>query len=86
MTICIAEIDADEIVLEDVVVEHVLGSFAEVDDPLRRCGAGRIAEGYNFAKSKVAQVAWLSRPIARQMREVMERASRGVFAFHERRS
>ena len=29
-----AEIDADQIVLEDVVVEHVFGGFAEVDDPL----------------------------------------------------
>ena len=30
----LAEIDADQVVLEDVVVEHVLGGFAEVDDPL----------------------------------------------------
>ncbi len=29
-----AEIDADQVVLEDVVVEHVLGGFAEVYDPL----------------------------------------------------
>ena len=30
----LAEVDADQVVLEDVVVEHVLGRFAEVDDPL----------------------------------------------------
>ena len=30
-----AEIHADQVVLEDVVVEHVFGGFAEVDDPLR---------------------------------------------------
>ena len=30
----LAEIDADQVVLEDVVVEHVLGRFAEIDDPL----------------------------------------------------
>src|SRR5579862_6256660 len=28
-----AEIDADQVVLEDVVVEHILGGFAEIDDP-----------------------------------------------------
>ena len=32
----LAEIDADEIVLENIVVEHVLGRFAEIDDPLRQ--------------------------------------------------
>src|SRR3984893_16048493 len=31
----LAEIDPHEIVLEDVVVEHVLGGFAKVGDPLR---------------------------------------------------
>ena len=29
----LAEVDADQVVLEDVVVEHVLGGFAQVDDP-----------------------------------------------------
>ena len=29
----LAEIDADQVVLEDIVVEHVLGGFAEIDDP-----------------------------------------------------
>src|SRR5262249_8023490 len=40
-----AEVHADEVVLEDVVVEHVLGGLAEVDDPL---GDGRRvqAEGH----------------------------------------
>src|SRR6516162_11721744 len=30
----LAEIDADQVVLEDVVIEHVLGRFAQIDDPL----------------------------------------------------
>ncbi len=30
----LAEIHADQIVLKDIVVEHVLGSLAEIDDPL----------------------------------------------------
>ena len=30
----LAEVDPDQVLLEDVVVEHVLGGFAEVDDPL----------------------------------------------------
>ena len=30
----LAEIDPDQIVLENVMVEHVLGCFAEIDDPL----------------------------------------------------
>ena len=29
----LAEIDADEIVLENVVIEHVLGCFTEIHDP-----------------------------------------------------
>ena len=29
-----AEIDADQVVLEDVVIEHVLGGFAQIEDPL----------------------------------------------------
>ena len=41
----LAEVDADQVVLEDVVVEHVFGRFAQVDDPL---GDGRRpdAEGH----------------------------------------
>jgi hypothetical protein len=30
----LAEVDPDQVVLEDVVVEHVLGGLAEVEDPL----------------------------------------------------
>ena len=41
----LAEVDADQVVLEDVVVEHVLGCFAEVDDPLAH-GGGCDAEGH----------------------------------------
>ena len=33
-----AEVDPDEVVLENVVIEHVLGCFAEIDDPLRERG------------------------------------------------
>ena len=29
----LAKIDADQVVLKDIVVEHVLGGFAEIDDP-----------------------------------------------------
>ena len=29
----LAEVHAHQVVLEDVVVEHVLGGFAEIDDP-----------------------------------------------------
>ena len=32
----LAEIDADEIVLENVVIEHVLGCFAEIHDPFTK--------------------------------------------------
>ena len=41
----LAEIDADQVVLEDVVVEHVLGRLAEVDDPLGH-GGRPDAEGH----------------------------------------
>ena len=34
----LAIVHSDQIVLEDAVVEHVLGGFAEVDDPLGHCG------------------------------------------------
>ena len=36
----LAEVHADQVLLEDVVVEHVLGGLAEVDDPLARAPAG----------------------------------------------
>src|ERR1700733_2239354 len=29
----LAEVDADQIVLKDIVIEHVLGCFAKIDDP-----------------------------------------------------
>ncbi len=34
----LAEVDEDQVILEDAVVEHVLGRFTQVDDPL---GQGR---------------------------------------------
>ena len=30
----LAEVDEDQVVLEDAVVEHVLGGFTQIDDPL----------------------------------------------------
>ena len=36
-TICFAKVDADQIVLEDVVVEHVFRGFAKIDNPLSHC-------------------------------------------------
>jgi hypothetical protein len=33
-----AEVDSDEVLLIDVVVEHVLGGLAEIDDPLAERG------------------------------------------------
>src|ERR1019366_3080449 len=30
----LAEVDPDQVLLEDVVVEHVLGGLAQIDDPL----------------------------------------------------
>ena len=33
-----AEIDPNQIVLEDVVIEHVLGCFAEIHDPFGQGG------------------------------------------------
>ena len=41
----LAEVDADQVVLEDVVVEHVFGRFAQVDDPLAQRGRND-AEGH----------------------------------------
>ena len=35
----LAEVDPDEVILEDVVIEHVFGRFAEVDDPFARAAA-----------------------------------------------
>ena len=44
-----AEVHAHQIVLEDVVVEHVFGSFAQVDDPLGNGGGAH-------AKSHVLRI------------------------------
>ena len=35
LTICLAEINPDQIVLENVVVEHVFGGFAQIDESIR---------------------------------------------------
>ena len=50
----LAEVDADQVVLKDVVVEHVLGGFAEIDDPLSQCG-GSNAEGHVL---RIARRRW----------------------------
>src|ERR1700724_877612 len=33
----LAEIDADQIVLKNIVIEHVLGRLTQVNDPFRHC-------------------------------------------------
>ena len=45
----LAEIDADQVVLEDVVVEHVLGRLAEIDDPLAQIGGGLMPKAMFWA-------------------------------------
>ena len=48
----LAKVHADQIFLEDIVIEHVLGRFAEVDDPFaegRRLNAERHVLGVNGA-------------------------------------
>jgi hypothetical protein len=37
-TILLAEIDTNQVVLENVMVEHVLGRLTEIDDPLGQRG------------------------------------------------
>ena len=73
----LAEVDADQIVLVEVVVEHVLGRLAEVDDPL---GQRRRLDAEGHVLGVTAQVAWLS-PQMPQIRLVMKWASRGSFPF-----
>jgi len=45
----LAEVDADEVVLKDVVVKHILGRFAEVDDPLGQ-------RGWTYAEGHILRV------------------------------
>src|SRR5580700_7726331 len=52
----LAEVDTDQVVLEDVVIEHVLGRFTEVDDPLGECGRTN-------AKGHVLRVAGAGRVV-----------------------
>ena len=73
----LAEVDADQVVLEDVVVEHVLGGLAEIDDPLGHAAA---SDAERHVLRIAAQVAWLS-PQMPQMRLVMKCASRGSLPF-----
>ncbi len=69
----LAEVDADEVVLENVVIEHVFGGFTEIHDPL---GQGRWLHAVGHVLCITEQVAWLS-PQMPQMRLVMKWASRG---------
>ena len=74
----LAEVDADQVLLEDVVVEHVLGGFAEVDDPLAE--VRRLARRRPCSARSTEQVQWLS-PQMPQIRLVMKWASRGSLPF-----
>src|SRR4030095_10443086 len=66
----LTKVDADQVVLKDVVVEHVLCSFTEVDDPLSHCrrpyverhvlcvgGAGRVIVSADAADSAGNEVS-----------------------------
>ena len=73
----LAEVDADQVLLEDVVVEHVLGGLTEVDDLLAE---GRRVHPVGHVLAYTEQVAWLS-PQMPQIRLVMKWASRGSLPF-----
>ena len=55
-TVTVLEVHADQVVLKNIVVEHVLGSFTQVDDPL---GNGRRLH----AKSHILCVSGTSRVV-----------------------
>jgi len=69
----LAVVDPDQVLLEDVVVEHVLGRFTQVDDPFTEV---RWDYPYAMFWLYTEQVAWLS-PQIPQIRLVMKWASRG---------
>ena len=73
----LAVVHADQVLLEDVVVEHVLGGLAEVDDPLAQV---RRRDAVGHVLRVTEQVAWLS-PQMPQIRLVMKCASRGSLPF-----
>ena len=75
----LAEIDADQVVLEDVVVEHVLGGLAEIDDPLGHVGRAN-AEGHVLGIVRAGGVVVAADPADAAGDEV--RVAR-VFALHE---
>src|ERR1700726_3526753 len=75
----LAEVDADQVILEDVVIEHVLGRFAEVDDPLAE--RGRLdAKGHVLRIHRARRVIVAADPADATGNEV--RVAR-VFALHE---
>jgi hypothetical protein len=75
----LAEVDADEVVLEEVVVEHVLGRFAEVHDPLRE--RRRLhAEGHVLRVDGARRVVVAADPADAARDEVRVP---GVLALHE---
>src|ERR1700751_5010488 len=51
----LAEVDADQVVLKDVVVEHVFGGFTEVNDPFSHRGWTN-AEGHVLRVSRAGCV------------------------------
>ena len=90
-----AEIDADQIFLEQVVVEHELGGFAEIDDPvgqhrrvdaeghvLRVAGARRVVVAANAADPAADEVS-VSRILAFHEDAVSAEDRGGAVALHD---
>ena len=75
----LAEIDADQVVLENVVVEHVFGCFAEVHDPLGHVRRAN-AEGHVLRIGGAGRVIVAADPTNPASDEV---GIARVFALHE---
>src|SRR5262249_4082958 len=74
-----AEVDADQVVLKDVVIEHVFGSLPEIDNPFSKWGRLR-AEGHILRVHGAGGVIVAANP-ADAARNEMRVA--GIFVFHE---
>jgi len=86
----LAKIDPDQIVLKEVVVEHVLGRFAEIDDPLghrRRLDAVRHVLRIDRA-GRVIVAADAADPAGDEMRvaRILALQEHAVAAKHRRRA
>ena len=88
----LAEIHADQIVLENIVIEHVLGGFAKIDDPLgdrrrlyakrhvlRIGGAGGVVVAANAANAAGDEVS-VARVFALHENAVPAKDGRGAVA------